>query len=415
MKNIANKLEFLESSSLERASSWIEIEYNSIVYDFYFQEGKCIYASHSVAPSERLDRHLKRLSHLDKTIDKKIRNQAHLQVEELSQEFNSLPCEYLAIEWLIQQNLISLKMADSLLKLLIKEVLESYLLIPNLTKGNLKSKRHQLHFIHEFDFKTLGKECKENLKRWYPLFNNVKSVYERPYFFKINEANKQIPLEQQKKLATMLKGFNFLQLEAVLNQDKLTIAKKLYPLISNRTIILREPQAPFDKLPTFENLSVQQKELARSQIPKTTIQRVEEENEDITLANISNSSSSNKNYTIVCVDDSPIILKSITNFLSQDNLTIVPVNNAAKALIMITKVKPDLILMDIGMPNIDGYQLCSLIRKHSIFQDTPIVMVTGNKGIINRAKAKLSGATDYMTKPFTQEDLLNMVFRYLSD
>jgi twitching motility two-component system response regulator PilG len=84
-----------------------------------------------------------------------------------------------------------------------------------------------------------------------------------------------------------------------------------------------------------------------------------------------------------------------------------------KALIKISSIHPDLILLDIGMPNVDGYQLCSLIRKSSSLKDIPIVMVTGNKGLINRARANMAGATDYLTKPFIQADLLKMVMRHL--
>jgi twitching motility two-component system response regulator PilG len=84
-----------------------------------------------------------------------------------------------------------------------------------------------------------------------------------------------------------------------------------------------------------------------------------------------------------------------------------------KALLKITSIRPDLILLDIGMPNVDGYQLCSFIRKSSILKDIPIVMVTGNKGIIDRARARIVGATDYLTKPFLQTDLLKMIMRHL--
>jgi twitching motility two-component system response regulator PilG len=80
----------------------------------------------------------------------------------------------------------------------------------------------------------------------------------------------------------------------------------------------------------------------------------------------------------------------------------------------IVRINPDLILLDVGMPAIDGYQLCSMLRRHNLFKTTPIVMVTGNTGLIDRAKAKVAGATDYMTKPFTQEQLIKMVFRYLT-
>jgi twitching motility two-component system response regulator PilG len=66
------------------------------------------------------------------------------------------------------------------------------------------------------------------------------------------------------------------------------------------------------------------------------------------------------------------------------------------------------------MPNLDGYELCSLLRRHPSFKNTPIIMVTGNTGFIDRAKAKLVGASGYLTKPFTQPELLKMVFKHLS-
>ena len=73
-----------------------------------------------------------------------------------------------------------------------------------------------------------------------------------------------------------------------------------------------------------------------------------------------------------------------------------------------------MILLDIGMPNLDGYKLCSLLRNHPLFRITPIVMVTGKEGFIDRAKARLAGATDYITKPFTKSELLRIAFRYLT-
>jgi two-component system, chemotaxis family, response regulator PixG len=79
----------------------------------------------------------------------------------------------------------------------------------------------------------------------------------------------------------------------------------------------------------------------------------------------------------------------------------------------IIRINPDIILLDVGMPTIDGYKLCSMLRKHPAFKKTPIVMVTGNTGIIDRAKAKMAGSTDYMTKPFTQAGLIEMVSRHL--
>ena len=80
----------------------------------------------------------------------------------------------------------------------------------------------------------------------------------------------------------------------------------------------------------------------------------------------------------------------------------------------IIKIKPDLVLLDVNMAGIDGYELCRLLRNHSLFKSTPIIMVTANTGIINRVKARLVGASGYLTKPFSQSDILKIVFRHLT-
>jgi twitching motility two-component system response regulator PilG len=90
------------------------------------------------------------------------------------------------------------------------------------------------------------------------------------------------------------------------------------------------------------------------------------------------------------------------------------INDPVRALMQVVRIKPDQILLDVAMPNLDGYELCSLLRKHSLFKNTPIIMVTGNTGFLDRAKAKLVKASGYLTKPFNQSELLKMVFKHLS-
>lgn len=118
-------------------------------------------------------------------------------------------------------------------------------------------------------------------------------------------------------------------------------------------------------------------------------------------------------HTIACIDDSPTILQAISSFLHDSSVSVVMINDPVKALMQIMRTKPDLILLDVGMPNLDGYELCSLLRRHPSFKHTPIVMVTGHTGFIDRAKAKLVGASGYLTKPFTQSELVNTVFKFL--
>lgn len=120
-----------------------------------------------------------------------------------------------------------------------------------------------------------------------------------------------------------------------------------------------------------------------------------------------------RTYTVACIDDSPTVLNAIQKFLADQSLSVVAINDPLKALMQIVRSKPDLILLDITMPNLDGYELCSLLRRHPRYKRTPIVMVTGNTGLIDRARAKLVRSSGYLTKPFTQSDLLKMVFKHL--
>jgi two-component system, chemotaxis family, response regulator PixG len=119
-------------------------------------------------------------------------------------------------------------------------------------------------------------------------------------------------------------------------------------------------------------------------------------------------------YTIACVDDSPTILETINTFLEDSSFTVCMINDPVKALMQIVRLKPDLVLLDVGMPNLDGYELCSLLRRHPSFKNTPIIMVTGLTGFIDRAKARMVGASGYLTKPFTQPELLKTVFKHLT-
>jgi chemotaxis family two-component system response regulator PixG len=121
-----------------------------------------------------------------------------------------------------------------------------------------------------------------------------------------------------------------------------------------------------------------------------------------------------EHYTIACIDDSPTVLRAINEFLDDKLFSVLMIDDPVKALMQIIRNKPDLVLLDVTMPNLDGYELCSLLRRHPEFKHTPIIMVTSNTGFIDRAKAKLVRASGYLTKPFGQSDLLKIIFKYLN-
>ncbi|WYL95046.1 MAG: response regulator [Gloeotrichia echinulata IR180] len=137
------------------------------------------------------------------------------------------------------------------------------------------------------------------------------------------------------------------------------------------------------------------------------------EHEHHRFVRISPPSSERKIYTIFCIDDSPSVLNTIRSFLDEQIFSVVGVTDPLKALMEIIRTKPDIILLDVSMPNLDGYELCSLLRKHSHFKNIPVIMVTGKTGLIDRAKAKMVRASGYLTKPFNQGDLLKTIFQHI--
>ncbi len=118
--------------------------------------------------------------------------------------------------------------------------------------------------------------------------------------------------------------------------------------------------------------------------------------------------------TIACIDDSLAHQNKIQLMLETMGYRVLSLTDPIKAPLALVREKPALVLMDISMPHLNGYELCRTLRKHPLFAHIPIIMVTGNSGIIDRAKAKLVGASDYLTKPFTQAQLLKTIFKYIA-
>ncbi|CAN1212200.1 response regulator [Tumidithrix helvetica PCC 7403] len=118
---------------------------------------------------------------------------------------------------------------------------------------------------------------------------------------------------------------------------------------------------------------------------------------------------------IICIDDSMTICRTVEYILHNHGYQVAAVSSPTKALSLVFQLKPNLILCDITMPDIDGYELCAMLRKSSIFSQTPIIMLTGKDGFIDRVKARMVGATEYLTKPFGEKELLTIVEKHLNN
>ncbi|EJL91810.1 response regulator containing a CheY-like receiver domain and a GGDEF domain [Herbaspirillum sp. CF444] len=112
---------------------------------------------------------------------------------------------------------------------------------------------------------------------------------------------------------------------------------------------------------------------------------------------------------ILVVDDSATIRRSADLFLRQAGHRVVLAVDGFDALAVIADSNPDLVFCDILMPALDGYQTCALIKKNARFHATPVVMLSSKDGLFDRARAAVVGATAFMTKPFSEERLLEAV------
>ena len=112
---------------------------------------------------------------------------------------------------------------------------------------------------------------------------------------------------------------------------------------------------------------------------------------------------------VMVIDDSNTIRRSAEIFLLQAGCTVILAEDGFDALAKITDHQPDLVFVDIMMPRLDGYQTCALVKKNAKFHTTPVIMLSSKDGLFDRARGRMVGSDQYLTKPFTKESLLKAV------
>jgi twitching motility two-component system response regulator PilG len=112
---------------------------------------------------------------------------------------------------------------------------------------------------------------------------------------------------------------------------------------------------------------------------------------------------------VMVIDDSNTIRRSAEIFLVKAGCEVVLAEDGFDALAKIADHQPDVIFVDIMMPRLDGYQTCSLIKKNPRFKSTPVIMLSSKDGLFDRARGRMVGSDEYLTKPFTKDSLLQAV------
>jgi twitching motility two-component system response regulator PilG len=112
---------------------------------------------------------------------------------------------------------------------------------------------------------------------------------------------------------------------------------------------------------------------------------------------------------VLVVDDSKTIRRTAESLLSKEGCQVFTAIDGFDALSKIADYQPDLIFVDIMMPRLDGYQTCSLIKHNKLFKGTPVIMLSSKDGLFDRARGRIVGSEQYLTKPFTKDELLGAI------
>ena len=120
-------------------------------------------------------------------------------------------------------------------------------------------------------------------------------------------------------------------------------------------------------------------------------------------------SSSPPSFKVLVIDDSNTIRRSAEIFLKQGGYEVLLAEDGFDALSKVNDHAPDLIFCDILMPRLDGYQTCAIIKRNVKFSGVPVIMLSSKDGLFDKARGRMVGSQDYLTKPFTKDQLLQAV------
>jgi CheY-like chemotaxis protein len=338
----------------------LQMSSSSMSWSIYLEEGQLIYASYSENMLEVLYKKLQQLSRQISSIYGDIYKRLLARFE-TALEHQEIPnLDYLAICWLVNEKFISHIQAGMLIEQVAIEVMQSLLQVEEgYYEFTTKSSLDDMPKFCHLDISSVIVKCEK-------------------YEDDDEDDDENHPVEAQ-NVGILVNA-----------ENKTTNGKSLQSTTATST------EASY--------LQANGKSLAVSSVTKIDTELSQK---------LFQLPDDKKIYKIVCIDDSPTVLNSIKSFLDEEFFSVIAIKDPLKALMQIIRTKPDLILLDITMPNLDGYELCSLLRKHSYLKNIPVIMVTGRSGFIDRAKAKMVRSSGYLTKPFNQGELLKVVFQHI--
>ncbi|NEO90552.1 MAG: response regulator [Moorea sp. SIO3G5] len=332
----------------------------------FFLNGQIAYAADSDGSLTRLHDYLRRYK----------ANDALEQLESLSiAATNALEYGYL---WaLLEKHVITPNQGRSIIQSMVNETLFDLLSL------------HHGYFVFEIgpalapqlttlEIGPLVTEIMKQVQEWKQLCPHIQSPHQCPMITAHDQLQATLPEKSFRLISSWVDGKTSLrQLSRYLHRDLITVARAIYPYVQQGSIQMVTPKEA--DTPAIEE---------QWELKKVT-------------------------RSVVCVDDDLAVGKAVEYTLEAKGYKVTAIQKPLKALSEVFQLQPDLILCDLVMPDLDGYELCGMLRQSTAFRQTPIIMLTGKDGFIDRVRARMVGATDYLTKPFGDHELLMLLEKYI--
>ena len=117
---------------------------------------------------------------------------------------------------------------------------------------------------------------------------------------------------------------------------------------------------------------------------------------------------------VMVIDDSKTIRRTAETLLKREGADVVTATDGFDALAKVADYTPDIVFVDIMMPRLDGYQTCALIKNNQLFKSVPVIMLSSKDGLFDKARGRIVGSEQYVTKPFTREELLDAIRKHVN-
>lgn len=306
-------------------------------------------------------------------------NKVSVEKLEVGEMSDNNPPEHVYLWSLLKKKLLTASQVRAILHKMIQEIVFDLF---NLHQGFFIFQKGSplAPQLTSLEIEPLMGQTMKQLQLWKQLLPEIQSPSQCPIITDPEKLQANLPENTYQWLYRFCDGQTSLgQLSRHLNRDLVTISKAIYPYLQKGWVQL---------------------------IGKEGIDLLEEQDFRTTQGGVKPS--------LFCLDDDLTIVKTVEIFLTTEGYPITVMSEPLRAIETLFQLKPQLILCDLVMPQLDGYEICAMLRGSSLFRETPIIILTGKDSYMDRIQAKLLGATDYLTKPFEKRELLTLIEKYLN-